>query len=396
MADENGKTIGICLSGGGFRATLFALGSLWRLNDFGLLKKLDRITCVSGGSITGAYLGATWEQLNWDDDFATNFEEVFAQPILSFCNKRFVDGRATISRALPWISGADGLERLYSSSIFSGLTLKNLGGATQRPEVLICGTNMQTGVNFKFSKDGMGDYSLGYYSDDEIPLAKAVAVSSAFPPILSPMIIRTDPKSDKWENHAHTIKDVDLLCKLREKIVLSDGGVYDNLGLEPIFKPSPSPPPVDIVLVADAGSPEEVHIIPWQLFKIPKFWTGNVQLSRVRDIMMHQTRKLRRRHLISDLLGRRVDGAYWGLATEIKDYQSIHGLSSIMAQGNALTRSLATAPTRLTKFDGDIATHLVNWGYALTDSAVRAFPYRSENWEPSEKWPIEVTGDLYN
>ena len=43
----DGKTLGLALSGGGYRATLFGLGSLWRLNDAGLLGRLDRITSVS-------------------------------------------------------------------------------------------------------------------------------------------------------------------------------------------------------------------------------------------------------------------------------------------------------------------------------------------------------------
>jgi hypothetical protein len=40
----------LCLSGGGYRAMVFHLGSLWRLNEAGLLKKLSRISSVSGGS----------------------------------------------------------------------------------------------------------------------------------------------------------------------------------------------------------------------------------------------------------------------------------------------------------------------------------------------------------
>lgn len=53
----DGKTIGIALSGDGFRATLFGLGSLWRLNDAGVLGKLDRVTSVSGGSILSGWSG---------------------------------------------------------------------------------------------------------------------------------------------------------------------------------------------------------------------------------------------------------------------------------------------------------------------------------------------------
>ena len=42
--------VALCLSGGGYRAMLFHLGALWRLNDAGLLRGLVRISSVSGGS----------------------------------------------------------------------------------------------------------------------------------------------------------------------------------------------------------------------------------------------------------------------------------------------------------------------------------------------------------
>src|SRR6267378_4024917 len=53
----------LCLSGGGYRAMLFHLGALWRLNQFGYLTKLTRISSVSGGSITAGVLGLKWSKL---------------------------------------------------------------------------------------------------------------------------------------------------------------------------------------------------------------------------------------------------------------------------------------------------------------------------------------------
>src|SRR6059058_6076968 len=47
---------GLAMSGGGFRATLFHLGTLWRLNELAHLPKVDRISSVSGGSITAGVL----------------------------------------------------------------------------------------------------------------------------------------------------------------------------------------------------------------------------------------------------------------------------------------------------------------------------------------------------
>ena len=56
------KGAGLALSGGGYRATLFHIGSLWRLNELGWLKRLAEITSVSGGSITAGWLGLRWKE----------------------------------------------------------------------------------------------------------------------------------------------------------------------------------------------------------------------------------------------------------------------------------------------------------------------------------------------
>jgi predicted acylesterase/phospholipase RssA len=58
--------IGFCLSGGGYRAMVFHLGSLMRLNEAALLPHISRISSVSGGSITAAYLGLRWKDLQFD------------------------------------------------------------------------------------------------------------------------------------------------------------------------------------------------------------------------------------------------------------------------------------------------------------------------------------------
>ena len=57
----------LCLSGGGYRAMLFHVGALWRLNEAGYLPKLDRVSSVSGGSITAGVLGLAWPKLDFDD-----------------------------------------------------------------------------------------------------------------------------------------------------------------------------------------------------------------------------------------------------------------------------------------------------------------------------------------
>ena len=57
----------LCLSGGGYRAMLFHVGALWRLNEAGYLPKLERVSSVSGGSITAGVLGLAWPKLGFDE-----------------------------------------------------------------------------------------------------------------------------------------------------------------------------------------------------------------------------------------------------------------------------------------------------------------------------------------
>src|ERR1043166_5753643 len=80
--------IGLCLSGGGYRAMLFHLGALWRLSEWGYLKKLARISSVSGGSITAGMLGFQWNSLSFDaNGQATDFDVKVVKPIRALASK---------------------------------------------------------------------------------------------------------------------------------------------------------------------------------------------------------------------------------------------------------------------------------------------------------------------
>ena len=81
--------IGLCLSGGGYRAALFHLGTLWRLNEFGYLKRIDRISSVSGGQIVSARLGLVWDKLAFDEaGVAQNFAAEVVAPIRNFTTQK--------------------------------------------------------------------------------------------------------------------------------------------------------------------------------------------------------------------------------------------------------------------------------------------------------------------
>jgi hypothetical protein len=80
--------IGLCLSGGGFRAMLFHLGALVRLNELGLLPRLERVASVSGGSIAAGALAVAWRDLNFNDaGVAENLQALVAVPLLKLAQR---------------------------------------------------------------------------------------------------------------------------------------------------------------------------------------------------------------------------------------------------------------------------------------------------------------------
>jgi hypothetical protein len=88
---EDQLDVGLALSGGGYRAMLFNLGSLWCLNDFGVLRDIDMIASVSGGSIVNGLLATRWRDLDWVPGglgwTARNFRQEIAEPIIAFAGK---------------------------------------------------------------------------------------------------------------------------------------------------------------------------------------------------------------------------------------------------------------------------------------------------------------------
>jgi NTE family protein len=343
------KTCGLALSGGGYRATLFGLGSLWRLNDAGLMGKLDRITSVSGGSIVSGILADRWHKLIFADGKAQNFVEEIAHPVQKFCEETIDIGAGLKGLITPFKSAGDFLRDKYAKRLFGASTMRSLPDASQpgNPKFIFYATNVQTGRSFRFRQDMLADYVLGVCSNTDIALAFAVAASSAFPPVFSPIELETDPAT--WSKGGN-IANID---RLRKKIVLADGGVYDNMGLESLVDN------VDIVLVSDAGARMEIEEDP------DEDYLG--QLGRVRDILIDQTRALRKRWLIAEFEAERRRGAYWGIGTRIDDYAD----SAFPFKDTTVTDGLAKVPTRLAKFDDDVRGGLVNWGYVLCDVALR-------------------------
>jgi NTE family protein len=343
--------VALCLSGGGYRAMLFHLGSLWRMNEFGLLKSLKRVSSVSGGSITAAVLGLRWGRLAFDDkQIARAFQEQVVAPVRALARHTIDVGSIVGGLLNPFSTIADSVAAAYRTHLFGDATLQDLPDDQAGPRFILNATNVQTAALWRFSRPYMGDYRVGLIRSPRVALAIAVGASSAFPPYLSPVHVPLDPRAFD----PATKGDLQM-PPYTETAVLSDGGNYDNLGLEPAFKV------YDTVLVSDGGAkvaPEPAPHADWARHSY-----------RMIDVIDNQVRSLRKRTLMAAYLDKSRHGAYWGIRTNIADYQLPSALTAAFPQ--AQTLKLAEVPTRLAAVDDTLQQRLINWGYAVCDAALR-------------------------
>lgn len=369
--DSRGGRTGLALSGGGFRATLFHIGALWRLNELGWLPRLDEVSSVSGGSITAAWLASRWPQLDFDaQGVARNFEREVAWPLEKFC-ARTIDVPAVLLGLLsPFHHPGQLVAAAYRRYLFGEATLQDLPQKGQGPRFTLYATSLQTGVSVRMRGDHIGDYRVGLLPRPKVSLAEAVAASSAFPPVFCPIRLDFDPGDWKQTEGADLYRFEDL----RRHLFLADGGVYDNLGLETIARKC------DTVLVSDAGAPLEVTH-PRRIR-----WFGQLHYTlRVIDIISSQTRALRTRDLIGDFVAGRQNGTYWGIATRIADYGLAEaGKAPPLTDDNAVTQAQSEVRTRLNHFTVAEQGRLINWGYAVTDAAMRRHVLEDD---PPAQWP---------
>jgi len=342
--------VGLCLSGGGFRAMLFHVGVLIRLNQAGWLPKLSIVSSVSGGSFTAGLLGLRWDDLKFDDDVATNFDELITEPLRAFAHTKVDVPAVAVGGLLPFVTISDRVVGKLRQHLFGDATLQDLPDA---PRFVINATNLESGVLMRFSKPYLADYKVGMVEHPRVALAKAVGASSAFPPFLSPFEI--DLSDQTWETKPGNVLTAG---GYRSEILLSDGGVYDNMGLEPVWDSYRT------VLVSDAGG----HLGPDP--DPARDWGRGI--LRVLHILDSQVRALRRRAVVDSFKGTDPHrGFFVGTLTDYSTWQQ--AARPYIQVDPTVTRGLASTPTRLTDTPDEQQEQLVNWGFAAADAGLLAF-----------------------
>jgi len=223
-----------------------------------------------------------------------------------------------------------------------------------------------SGRDWRFSRKYTADWRVGMISAAPFPLADVIAASSAFPPFLSPAAF------DLRDFQVASVGTADLhVAPFVDKAVLSDGGVYDNMGLEPAWKHYRT------LLVSNAGQPFVALGSP------STDWLG--QLQRVVDIMMDQAQALRERILIYAFRAGLRAGALWGLNVKA---DGVSGQPPLLSESEET--AARTIRTRLNYFSPDEQILLLKAGYAHAEANIRLWyaPLAGLDIEPGTTPPL--------
>ncbi len=341
--------LALCLSGGGFRALLFHLGALRRLNELGVLAKVETLSATSGGSILAAHLAtliakeptkkAAFTPEAWD--------ELVEAPLLALAREDLQRGFRTLQllarNLLRPHARVEALAKRYEE-ILTPLKLRDLPPA---PRFVFCATDFLRSVPWFFERDRMGDRQLGWAPPPEAAtLARAVAASSCFPRSISPLPAPLDP-SLLTGGAAPPGRDRDAAIR---RLALGDGASHSHLGLDPVWKSHTT------VLVSEAGAYPTSRRRK-RLFPRPDPSSTGID---------GEGQEIRRRRLVSGFVGGHISGTFWSISSAPSSYRIPFGYSKSLARDVLCTMRAGLDPIT----DAEAAV-LRNHGYLTADAALR-------------------------
>tara|TARA_R110000868_G_scaffold71713_2_gene209714 strand:- start:44014 stop:45318 length:1305 start_codon:yes stop_codon:yes gene_type:complete len=270
--NKNYQKIGLSLSGGGYRAAAFHLGTLKKLHELNLLDKVDIISTISGGSIIGAYYCLNkndystfekklYEALQYKNVIKKIWLSISFLKLVLFILVFLIPSCYVLFTNFAWLAPiivivfigillrfqfqifpiSREIEKIYNTFFYEDKKLQDL---PDKPILVIGSTNLQTGRTFTFSKTWMQDSTYQYtkppiaFKAAEFPIARAVMASSCVPFAFVP--IKIDKVYFKDDADARKVHPL-----------LVDGGVYDNQGIHKIVQQGSYN--CDVIITSDAG-----------------------------------------------------------------------------------------------------------------------------------------------
>lgn len=249
------RNIGIALSGGGIRATIYHLGVLKWLAESKLMESITYISSVSGGSLC-AGLVYTHNDKKWPTS------QQYLDQVLPAIEETIMGSdmqTSALLRMFPfWIHRKVNLLAKVIGKKWgvSGL-MSDLG---KTPVWCANCTTYETGKRFGITQDTMGDIVVGYANGHDLPISDAMAASAGFPILIGPYALKRDKFTWNASTFEANVGARDNRVPRGRNFHLWDGGVYDNLGLEALFHISDRPSGghlsrgVDYIIVSNAGT----------------------------------------------------------------------------------------------------------------------------------------------
>ena len=345
-------TIGLCLSGGGFRAALYAMGVARYLAEADALVDAAVVCGVSGGSITAAAIAAGAADPRALE--AAGFRAAVFDPFLDAVTSNNLRNRALARWARGRLLGRGRPRNLVLSDVLGDALYPHASALAQlpsRPQLIVTATDLGAGRAFRFSQEFIGSFDCGYApTPAAMSLATAVAASVAAPPAFPPLQLHTAGLGLKPD--APTV------------LSITDGGVYDNLGVEWFQGWGHATRPAaaisaDFLVVINASGP---------LLASRRRFVGPFALNRCRKVQYAQTQASRVRWLVADLEAGRRRGAYLGITGDPRRYRlpdrtAIDPDLISSALPSRLVAPLAQLRTDLDRFTAQEAGLLAYHGY---------------------------------
>jgi predicted acylesterase/phospholipase RssA len=356
VRQKTAMNIGLALSGGGFRATLFHLGLIRFLRDAGLLSSITQLASVSGGSVMAAHLIYRWSEYTSSDD--ATFEKA-ASEVIAFTQQ---DVRGKIVRRLPLLVLAglipkvklgrtDLLEHFYDQ-FYDYTTLHELRVRNpDAPALHILTTNLSSGQLCSFTPDGFcidSPQGTELYETYAISTALAVAASSSYPLFFPPIELTAERLQ------------VDMAAFQSPFSYVTDGGIFDNLGARKLALLDRDID-FDHVIISDAGATFDPNYTK-------RFRSLLNAASRSADILMKRVGELeyervREQNIFSEELlkdeHRLKKFRFAQLATEVHPHEDPHALHL------NVQRAAKSIRTDLDKFSDVEVRTLVAHGYCV-------------------------------
>ena len=278
------EEIALSISGGGFRAAAYGLGTMMYLNRLNfknqtLLKRVKFMSSASGGTIPVLFYSLSLYRVESFEAFKTR--------ILTFMN-----GEQILNKAIQilgnddiWVNNPktrnliNAFSKVYSEELENENwnIIWDISATSHLKEVCINSTEFYSGLSFRFQNKEKGTNNLignrsvtlkENYSIKNLKLGDLLAASSCFPIGFEPLIFPNDFAENEvkakilLESVTFTEADGDKVKGTT--FGLMDGGVVDNQGLDSMMKAfdrrntknilSDGKKPFDLMIVADVSN----------------------------------------------------------------------------------------------------------------------------------------------